>query len=62
MRLAVVIAVVLAAGTVGLSLVEGISPWRAFISTLDTVATVGSLPEPRQTGGQVVKVLLIVLC
>lgn len=60
MWLAVVIAGVLAAGTVAFALDEGISLWRGFVSTLDTVATVGSLPEPRDTGGQVIRVLLII--
>lgn len=60
MRLAVVVAFVLAAGTVAFALVEDISPWRGFVTTLDTVATVGSLPEPRDTGGQVIRVLLII--
>jgi voltage-gated potassium channel len=57
--LAVVIVVVLAAGTAAFALVEGRSVWLAFVQTLDTVATVGSLPEPRDTGGQVIKVFLI---
>lgn len=60
MWLAVAIAAVLAAGTVAFALVEDVSPWRGFVSTLDTVATVGSLPEPRDTGGQVIRVLLVV--
>ncbi len=59
-RLAIVIAVLLAAGTVAFALTEGISAWRAFVMTLDTVATVGSLPEPRDTAAQVVNVLLII--
>jgi len=58
--LAVVLAGLLVAGTVAFALVEGISPWRGFVSTLDTVATVGSLPEPRHLGGQVIRVLLII--
>ena len=59
-RLAIVIALVLAAGTVALAIAEGVSPWRGFVMALDTVATVGALPEPRDTGGQVITVLLIV--
>jgi voltage-gated potassium channel len=50
---------VLAAGTVAFALAEGISPWRAFVLTLDTAATVGSLPEPHDTAGQVITVFLI---
>jgi voltage-gated potassium channel len=59
-RLAIVIVLVLAAGTVGLAIAEDVSPWRGFVIALDTVATVGALPEPRDTGGQVITVLLIV--
>jgi voltage-gated potassium channel len=59
--LAVLVVLLLAAGTAGLVLTEGVSAWRAFVWALDTVATIGSLPPPRTTGGQVVKVLLIVL-
>jgi voltage-gated potassium channel len=46
---------------VAYSLTEDISLWRGFLFTLDTVATVGSIPEPADLGGQIVKVLLIVL-
>jgi voltage-gated potassium channel len=59
-RLAIMIVLVLAAGTAALAVVEDVSPWRAFVMALDTVATVGALPEPRDTGGQVITVLLIV--
>jgi voltage-gated potassium channel len=40
---------------------EGVSVWYAFQWALDTVATVGTIPPPRDVGGQVVKVALIVL-
>ena len=33
----------------------------AFVWTLDTVATLGSIPDPHDTGGQVVKVVLDLL-
>jgi voltage-gated potassium channel len=59
-RLAIVIVLVLAAGTAALAVVETVSPWHAFVMAVDTVATVGALPEPRDTGGQVITVLLIV--
>lgn len=59
-RLALVIVVVVAGGTAAFALVEGVSVWRAFVWVLDTVATVGSLPAPTDTGGQVIEVLLIV--
>lgn len=58
--LGLAILALLGAGTVAFALTESTSPWRAFTWTLDTVATVGSIPEPQDTGGQVIKVLLIV--
>ena len=59
--LAVVIAAVVALGTIGLMATEGVGVWRGFIWTLDIVATVGSIPAPATTAGQAVKVALIVL-
>jgi voltage-gated potassium channel len=59
--LGVAIVTVLAGATVGFVVTEGVSVWYGFQWALDTVATVGSLPPPRDTGGQVVKVVLIVL-
>ena len=60
-QLGLVIVLLVAAGTVGFGVTEGISPWAAFVLTLDTVATVGSIPSPHGLGGQVVKVVLIIL-
>jgi voltage-gated potassium channel len=59
--LVVAICVLLAAGTIGYVLAEGTSVGFGFIWALDTVATVGSIPEPASTAGQIVKVVLIVL-
>jgi voltage-gated potassium channel len=56
-----VILVVLAIGTVGFAAIEGESVWKAFVRTLDTVATVGAIPAPTDTGGEVLRVVLIVL-
>jgi voltage-gated potassium channel len=50
----------LAIGTAGYVITEGTSVGFGFVWALDTVATVGSIPEPTSTGGQVLKVLLIV--
>lgn len=47
-------------GTIGFVIAEGASIGYGFVWALDTVATVGSIPEPSDTGGQVVKILLIV--
>ena len=63
-RLAVLIAVILAvqvAGTIGFMLTEDVSAWRGFVWTVDTIATIGSIPDPDSTGGQIVKVGLIML-
>jgi len=50
----------LALGTLAYVLTEGTSVGFGFVWALDTVATVGSIPEPTSTAGQIVKVLLIV--
>jgi voltage-gated potassium channel len=47
-------------GTIGFMVSEGTSVGYGLVWTLDTVATVGSIPEPDSTGGQTIKVLLIV--
>lgn len=62
-RLAILVAAIcllLAAGTVGYMLAEDTSVGYGFVWALDTVATVGSIPDPESTGGQIVKVGLIV--
>jgi len=58
-HLAIVIVVVLAAGTIALSLTEDRGVWESFQWTVDTVATIGSHPNPETVGGQIVKVLLV---
>jgi voltage-gated potassium channel len=57
---ALVVAIVIA-GSVAWSLFEDVSLWRGFLFTLDTVATVGSNPDPPDVGGQITKVLLILV-
>ncbi|MEY2442637.1 MAG: voltage-gated potassium channel [bacterium] len=59
-QLGVMIGVLLAAGTAGFVLTTDHGPWDAFILSLDTVATVGSIPSPTNTGAELVKVALIV--
>lgn len=59
--LIVLIIAVQAAGTVAYSLTEEVSLWRGFLFTIDTIATVGSAPEPPDLAGQIVKVLLIMV-
>ena len=58
--LGLAICALLAFGTVGYMVTEGTSVGYGLVWALDTVATVGSIPEPTQTGGQILKVLLIV--
>jgi voltage-gated potassium channel len=58
--LGLAICVLLIAGTIGFIITEGVSVGFGFVTALDTVATVGSVPEPASTGGQIVKVALIV--
>lgn len=58
--LALAICLLLLAGTVGYMLTEGSSFGYGFNWALDTVATVGSIPDPPGTGGKIVKVALIV--
>lgn len=59
--LGLAICVLLAVGTIGYMVTEGASVGYGLVWSLDTVATVGSIPEPAGTAGQIVKVALIVL-
>jgi voltage-gated potassium channel len=62
-RLGVLVAaicILLAAGTLGYVVTEGTSVGYGLVWALDTVATVGSIPEPTSTAGQILKVCLIV--
>jgi voltage-gated potassium channel len=59
--LGAMLAALLALGTIGLAIAEGVGPWYAFRWTLDTVATVGGFPQPHSTAGQIIHVGLIVL-
>ncbi len=58
--LGLVVCALLAVGTVGYMVTEGTSVGFGLVWALDTVATVGSIPEPTGTGGQILKVLLII--
>src|SRR5581483_1915434 len=49
------------AGTVGYALIEGTSLPYGFSWTIDTVTTVGSIPDPHDTGGRVLKVVVELL-
>jgi voltage-gated potassium channel len=50
------LALLVAAGTVGFALSEGVSPGYAFEWTLDTVTTLGSIPDPSDAAGRALKV------
>ena len=56
--LLVVLLVVVVAGTLGYSLGEGTSVGYGFEWTLDTITTVGAIPNPHDTGARVLKVCL----
>src|SRR6476646_8777118 len=58
--LLIVIAGVIVVGTAGFSLTLHENPWEGFVLSLDTVATVGSIPAPHAFGAEVVKVVLII--
>jgi voltage-gated potassium channel len=63
-RLAVLLVLIVAiqvAGSIAYSATQDVSLWHGFLFTLDTVATVGSAPEPDDLPGQITKVFLIVL-
>src|SRR5437899_923658 len=59
--LGVIVTGLLAAGTIGLAVAEGVGPWYAYRWALDTAATVGGFPQPRTAVGQVIHVGLIVV-
>ncbi len=59
-QLAVIITALLAAGTTAFALTLHWNVWDAFVLSLDTVGTLGSIPLPDDTGAEVVKVLLLV--
>jgi voltage-gated potassium channel len=44
------------AGTIGFAVIEGVSIGYAFSWTLDTVTTLGTIPDPHDNGGRVLKV------
>jgi voltage-gated potassium channel len=50
------LAVLFVAGTVGYAVIEGTSLPYGFSWTLDTITTVGSIPEPHDTAGRALKV------
>lgn len=59
--LGVLIALLLALGTLGFVLAEDLNAWNGFVLALDTIATTGSIQAPADTAGQAVKVVLTLL-
>jgi voltage-gated potassium channel len=59
--LGIALFVIIFGGTVAESLVQHQSLWDAFVWTVDTVATTGSIQAPRDTAGEVIKVVLTFL-
>jgi voltage-gated potassium channel len=55
------LAALILAGTVGFAVIEGTSLAYGFSWTLDTVTTLGAIPEPRDTAGRVLQVGLELL-
>jgi voltage-gated potassium channel len=55
MVLLAALAALIVAGTVGYAAIEGTSLGFAFAWTLDTVTTLGTIPEPRDTGGRLLQ-------
>ncbi len=48
-------------GSIGFMITQGTSPAYGFVWTLDTITTLGSIPDPRDAGGRVVVVGLELL-
>src|SRR4051812_1289439 len=59
--LGIALGVLIAGGTVAYALAEDRGLWDAFIWTVDTVATTGSIQAPHDTAGEIVKVVLTFL-
>ncbi len=53
-----ILAAIIVLGTIGLSIAEGSSIAYSFSETLDTVTTLGSIANPRDTAGRVIVVVL----
>ncbi|CAB4919301.1 unannotated protein [freshwater metagenome] len=58
---ALVLVVLLTAGTLAYSLFEDVSVWNGFLWSLDTIATEGARNEPDTLAGEITWVVLIVL-
>ncbi len=54
------LALLVLGGAVAISAFEDVSYWRGVTWALDTVATIGSIPDTRTVGGDVTKILLTI--
>ncbi len=54
--LLVALGVLVIAGTIGFAAIEHVSPAYGFEWTIDTITTLGSIPDPPDTGGRALKV------
>src|SRR4051812_50194550 len=59
--LGVALCVIIFGGTIAYAVAEHQDLWSAFVWTLDTVATTGSIPPPHDTAGEIVKVVMTFL-
>lgn len=59
--LLVALGVLIVAGTVGFALIEDVSPAYGFEWTIDTITTLGTIPDPGDTAGRALKVGLELL-
>ena len=55
------ITALIALGTLGFWLTSDLTLWTSFLLAMDTIATIGSIPPPDETGAEIVKVVLITL-
>jgi voltage-gated potassium channel len=58
--LVALLSVLVLGGATLLSASEGVSYWIGLLWSLDTIATIGSIPDPDTIGGQLTKIALIV--
>jgi voltage-gated potassium channel len=58
MILLVALGVMIAVGMVGFAIAEHVSPAFGFVWTLDTVTTLGTIPEPHDAAGRALQVIL----
>jgi voltage-gated potassium channel len=61
LALLVAIGILIVAGTIAYAVAEGTSVAYGFVWTLDTVTTLGSIPDPRDLAGRIVTVALELL-